>query len=285
MRDTRIIFCSDVHLCAAECYGRSSDDRMQDMINNLNRFYDEKPYEKVIFLGDYSLDFWRWGCGGSWINEGVNNTDNFIKQYASQLKAPYYMAPGNHEQYGYETWKNITGTSRDDCFVLGGYLCISCDNFAGILDPDFHSDGEYTLTKLSFIKEKMEEYAELPVILCGHFFDPTKESKEFYEFIKKEKRITLLVCGHMHDNAIVDLGEKADNVCIYRTGHYSYCKSGKTPHEFMWGFCEVLLGEEGVTIRYVEPANTFVFDDQVNHCECREQGHAFFRRRDKLFAK
>lgn len=280
MKDTRIIFCSDVHLCHLAWYGCSSDERMENMIDNLNQFYDEKPYEKIIFLGDYSLDHWEWSNGGSWLNDGINNTENFIKQYASRLKAPYYMAPGNHEQYGYEAWKKITGTPRDDCFVVGGYLIISSDNYAGILDPDFHSDGEYTPTKLAFIREKMEEYPDLPVILCSHFFDLEKEPEEFYEFIKEEKRITLLLCGHDHGNGIDDLGEKADNVCIYHTGHYSYAGSGNTPYDVMWGFCEAMLTEDGVDIRYIEPASTFVFDNKVNQHEYREQGHVFFRRRD-----
>lgn len=281
MKETRIIFCSDVHLCHLEWYGRSSADRMGNMIDDLNKFYDEKPYEKVIFLGDYSLDHWGWSSGGSWLNDGVCNTENFIKHYAHYLKAPYYLAPGNHEQYGFEKWQEITGTPRDDSFVIGGYLFISCDNYAGELDPDHHSDGIYTLTKLDYIKEKMEEYPDLPVILCGHYFNIEKEPEEFFTFLKEEKRITLLVCGHDHGNEITDLGERAGHVCVYHTGHYSYAGLKKKPMELMWGFCETLLTEKGVDIRYVEPENTFVYENKVVKHGYREQKHAFFRRRDR----
>lgn len=283
MKDTRIIFCSDVHLCHLEWYGRSSAERMENMVHDLNEFYDKKPYEKVIFLGDYSLDHWGWGDeGGSWVNARVSNTDNFIKQYASRLKAPYYLTPGNHEQYGHEIWREITGTLRDDSFVIGGYLFITCDNYGEDLDPDYHSDGTYTSTKLRFIKEQMEEYPDLPVILCGHYFDVNKEPEEFFTFLKEEKRITLLICGHDHGNEITNLGERAGNVSIYHTGHYSYAGLGKKPMELMWGFCEALLTERGIDICYVEPDNTIVFEDKVIRHKYREQKHEFFQRRDKL---
>lgn len=280
MKETRIIFCSDVHLSHINWYGRTSEERMENMIDNLNKVYDEKPYERIIFLGDYSLDFWEWDICGSWIREGISNTDNFVKRFANRLQAPYHMIPGNHEQYGYEKWKEITGTPREDCFIIGGYLLIACDNFAGKLDPDFHSDGEYTLTKLEFIKAKMEEHKDLPVILCGHYFDIEKEPEDFFEFIKNEKRIVFLVCGHDHVNEITDLGERADHVCLYHDGQYSYNEPQITPHELMWGFCEAILTEEGVDIRYVEPSNTVMFENTVLEHHYREQNHIFFRRRD-----
>lgn len=280
MNKTRLIFCSDIHLCHKEWYGRSSADRMENLIETLNRFYDEKPYEKIIFLGDYSLDYWAWDIGGSVLRENINNTDNFVKHYANRLKANYYMAPGNHEQYGNENWKKIIGTSRDDAFTVGGYLIISCDNFSGLLDPDFHSDGVYTPTKLEFVMEKMEEHPELPVILCGHYFDVTKEPEEFFDFLKKEKRITLLICGHDHIVKVDNLGKKAGHVCLYHDGHYSYSGGDTTPREFMWGFCETILSDEGIDIRYVEPSNTVIFQNSPLIHVYREQQRKFFRRRD-----
>jgi alpha-beta hydrolase superfamily lysophospholipase len=43
-----------------------------------------------------------------------------------------------------------------------------CDNYAGELDPDYHHDGVYTPTDLSFVRKAMAEYPDLPVILIGH---------------------------------------------------------------------------------------------------------------------
>ena len=258
---------------------------MENMIENFNRMYDQDPYEKIIFLGDYSLDFWAWDIGGSFLREGVSYTDKFIKNYANRLKTDYYMAPGNHELYGYENWKKITGTPRDDAFIAGGYLIISCDNFSGVLDPDYHSDGIYSPTKLDFVREKMEEYPEYPVILCGHFFDTTKEPEAFFEFLKNEKRITLLVCGHDHIAGIEELGEKAGNVSIFHDGHYSYSGvQDEAGPKFMWGYCEAVLDDEGIDIMYVEPSNKIMVQDVTVLHNYREQHRRFFRRRkeDKL---
>lgn len=247
----------------------------------LNQIYDENPYEKIVFLGDYSLDHWEWSIGGSVLAHGISNTDNFVKHYAKRLKADYHMAPGNHEQYGYENWKKITGTDRDDAFVVGGYLIISCDNFAGVLDPDFHCDGLYTPTKLDFIREKMAEYPELPVILCSHFFDKTKEPEEFFTFLKNEKRITLLICGHDHIAGYEDLGEMAGHVSLYHDGHYSNSGAHQdNVPEFMWGFCEAVLNDEGIDIAYIEPSNTIMVQDSPMVHTYREQHRRFFRRRD-----
>lgn len=280
MEKTRILFCSDVHLCHVNWLGRTSAERMANMIKDLNEFYDKKPYEQIVFLGDYSLDHWVCCEGGSWLNQKLSNTDNFIKQFAKDLKAPYYMCPGNHEQYGHEDWERIVKTKRDDAFVIGGYLIVTCDNFSGDLDPKEHSDGVYAPTKLDFIKAKMDEHPNLPVILCGHYFDWNKEPESFFEFLKNEKRITALFCGHDHRTEVTDLGERADHVCIYHDGHYSYSGDGKTPYDVMWGFTEVMLSDEGIDVKYIEPTNTVEFKGKIIEHKYREQNHAFFRRRD-----
>ena len=280
MEETRVIICSDVHLCHIDWYGLSSAERMEKLISDLNSFYEERPYEKVVFLGDYSLDFWGWDIGGSYVREGISNTENFVKQYASRLKVPCHFHPGNHEQYGYDKWLDITGDNRDDSFVVGGYLFIMSDNFSGVLDPDFHTDGEYTPTKLDFVRERMKRYPDLPVILCSHFFDFKKEPDEFFDFIKNEKRITALFCGHDHLCAVTDLDRRADDVCLYHDGHYSYAGGGKSPLELMWGFCEVKLCENGVYVRYIEPESRFEYDGKSHIYGASEKKYTFFKRRD-----
>jgi len=280
MNETRIIFCSDVHLCHLSWYGPTSEQRMERMTAELNCYYNGKPYEKIVFLGDYSLDHWQWQVKGSWLERGVSDTARFIKDYASRLKVPYFMSPGNHEQYGNEKWNEIVGNNREDCFTVGGYLIICCDNFAGVLDPDYHSDGIYSPTRLDFVKKAMEEHPGLPVILCAHYFDVRKEPEEFFEFIKNEKRIVFLICGHDHLAEITDLGEAADHVSLFHDGHYSYVGGKRSPIDTIWGFCDAVLTDVGVDIRYVEPACEITVDGVSHSHEYREQHHRFFKRRD-----
>jgi len=275
---TRVLFCSDVHLCHCDWYGLSSEQRLEGMVERLNAYHARRPYEKLVFLGDYSLDFWEWSICGSWLREGVSNTARFISQYASRLHAPWHMLPGNHEQYGNDRWLQWTGTPRESSFVLGGYLFVCCDNFAGLLDPTEHSDGVYSPTNLSYVRAQLDAHPGLPVILCAHFFDLDKEPPAFFDFIRNETRITLLVCGHDHLAGVVDPGDITDHVCIYHDGQYSY--SGRTPQDPMWGFCDAQLTETGIDIRYVEPDNTFFDNGQAVVHRYREQHHAFFQRRD-----
>lgn len=114
--ESRIIVCSDVHYCHIDWYGVSCSDRLNKMVQDINDYKLKKYYEKILFLGDYSLDFWAWDIGGSYVRDGISNTSNFIDKIASKLDAPYYMLPGNHEQYGNKKWKEITGNNRQDAF-------------------------------------------------------------------------------------------------------------------------------------------------------------------------
>jgi len=280
MKETRVIFCSDVHLCHLNFGAESPEVRMDNLVEKLNEHYAARPYEKIFFLGDYSLDHWKWQVKGSWLARGVSETERFVKEYVSRLKAPSYLMAGNHEQYGEELWQKFTGCSRQDYFVVGGYLIICCDNFAGDLDPDFHSDGTYTVTDLGFARKAMEQYPELPVILCAHDFDYDKEPEEFFTFVKEEKRITALLAGHVHVADVYDLGERAGNMCIYYDGHYSYTGRKLPLQDLMWGFCEAVLTDEGVDIRYIEPENDVTINDEHYHHAYREQNHRFFKRRD-----
>ena len=71
-----------------------------------------KSPDAILFLGDYSLDHWAWNVKGSWLTEGKSYTKQFVETYLKELPAPHFMLAGNHEQYGEELWKSITGFSR-----------------------------------------------------------------------------------------------------------------------------------------------------------------------------
>ncbi len=275
MKDHRIIICSDLHLCHRDWYGPTGEERLEEWLFAMEKTYVNRPYSHVFMLGDYSLDFWAWDIKGCYLNEGKSYTARFIKEFASRLPAPYLMLAGNHEQYGEEKWKELTGNSRKWAKKVGGWLFIGCDNFAGNLDPTEHSDGTYTPTDLPFITEQMELYPDAPVILLSHWFELTKEPQEFFDFLQKEKRITLLFCGHDHLNKITDLSEYGAEVSIYHDGNYSY--TGK-PQEQLWGFCELILSEEGVAVQYIEPATTLPHDPALHHEE-RISNIRFFKRR------
>lgn len=259
MSNTRLIVLSDVHLCHAAWYGEASEQRMERLVRELCGWYRRRPFDKILFLGDYSLDFWKWDIGGSFQKQGVSNTARFLRDYVPKLPAPCYLIPGNHEPYGETAWQAITGTPRQGAFVLGGYLFICCDNFAGELDPTEPSDGQYSETDLAFVKAQMAAYPDLPVLLCAHWFDQTLEPPEFFAFLRQETRIKGLMCGHDHRCFAEDLGEQAGHVTLFHDGSYSY--SGKGLGEMMWGFNELELRPDGVAITHREPPASVLRDN------------------------
>ena len=101
----RIILASDIHHCHVTWYGVSSEERMERLVTHLNDEFERDPYDVILFLGDYSLDFWEWDIKGCYINEGKSYTRTFVDMYAPRLRAPYMMIAGNHEQYGEAAWR------------------------------------------------------------------------------------------------------------------------------------------------------------------------------------
>lgn len=272
----QVIICSDLHLCHHGWYGVEGEARLEEFLAAIKKFHQNNPIDQIFMLGDYSLDFWAWQIKGCYLNEGKSYTADFVKKIASRLPVPYLMLAGNHEQYGEEKWQALTGNGRKWAKKIGGWLFIGCDNFAGNLDPTEHSDGTYTPTDLAFIKEQLKLYPDSPAILLSHWFELTKEPQEFFDFLQKEKRITLLFCGHDHLNKITDLSEYGAEVSIYHDGNFSYTRD---PKEQLWGFCALSLSDEGVKVQYIEPATALPQDPALHHQE-RISSSRFFGRRD-----
>ena len=248
----RIIFSSDIHNCHDDYYGYGTENRMNYFVDLLIAENEKEPIDAIILLGDYSLDHWAWQIKGCYINEGKSYTNDFVTKYLSRLKSALpnvkiAMTAGNHEQYGEELWKSITGYSRNDVVVLDGYVFIVLDTFGGNLDPTEHSDGTYTPADVNQIKNIMESYPDSKIILCSHFFDPAKESDEFSELCKNE-RILCLFCGHNHrwDHATP---EKFENKNTIYTGTFSY--NGVKADRPMWGYRELLIEDGRINAKYV----------------------------------
>lgn len=250
----RILLISDVHNCHKDWYGVSNDERMERFVRHLHEEYAREPYEMILFLGDYSLDFWQWDEKGCYVDHQESRTQEFVEKYVRRLPAPWYMIAGNHEQYGEEKWKEITGCSRQGAVTVGDWLFVMLDGFGANLDPDFHSDGTFTPIDVSFVRAQMEKHPNHKVVLCSHHFDHRYETDEGKALIQ-DPRIVCLFAGHVHLSRIVDfLGKK-----LIWTGNYSY-SSEKDPMQSMWGYREAILSEDSITTRYITPENTVVLD-------------------------
>ncbi len=266
----RIILASDIHNCHVDWYGISNEERMERFVRHMCEEYEKDPYELILLLGDYSLDFWAWGIQGCYVNKKESRTQEFVNKLMPRIPAPWKMIAGNHEQYGEAKWREITGCSRQDAVRIGNWLFILLDSFGANLDPQVHSDGTYSPIDVSFVQAQMEEFPDCRVVLCAHHFDFDHEGKETKELIR-DPRIACLFSGHVHLSSFLHLPEEFGGKPLIRTGNYSY-SSDPNPLNDCWGFREVILNQNHFISRYITPENNLFLDGKEIQIPYHKQG-------------
>lgn len=255
----RIIIASDIHYCQRDWYGVDKDARMEHFLSALQAEYDRDPYDMILLLGDYSLDHWQWQEKGTYLTIGRSYTKEFVEKYCSRFPVPYYMIAGNHEQYGEEKWKEITGCSRQFSVEYGDFLFVMLDTFAGRLDPEEHHDGVFTRIDAAYLKAQMEAYPDKKIVLCSHYFDVAGESDEVKALINDE-RVLCLFCGHTHTANVVKLPEAVSPARkrVIFTGNY-----GEHPAlDAMCGFRDLVITDHELTSTYYVYPFEGVYNDQ-----------------------
>jgi len=267
---TRILLLSDLHDCHIHWYGADADTRLNKLIADLEEAGRENPFDFTLILGDISLDFWAYNGGGSWQKNGESRTAHFVQNYLPRLPQPVVLLPGNHEQYGDELWKTLTGSARSAVVELPEALLICPDTFRGVLDPTEPSDGEYLPADCDFIRRAMENCPEKPVFLCSHYFDMSRESAEFKAILAENPRIKALFMGHTHHSALLSTGPDAGNLPILQTGNYSYSGFHDHPENSFWGWRELVLLDNGKaeSFYHVPAVNTGDFRIEKHRQDC-----------------
>ncbi len=251
MEKKRVLLLSDLHYCQEEYGGISRDEKALRLMSAIQQEHEKEPVEMILFLGDYSLDHWAWKTLGTWLVEGKSYTKQFVERYAHMIPVPYYMLAGNHEQFGQEMWREITGFDRSAHFVVGDYLIILWDSFGANLDPTEHSDGTYTPIDVAATRTLMEKYPDKKVILCSHSFQPNLSDEEA-ELIADE-RIVCLFHGHTHLSDVRTLPVEYGSKKLIQTGSWAYTTpAGSTP----CGMRELYLETGKVRSSYIVPQQT-----------------------------
>ena len=261
----RLLVVTDFHNCHFDWRGIKTDVRMRNMVEDICEEHEKDPLEMIIFLGDYSLDHWKWQIKGSYLAQGVSNTQNFMDKYKPDLpNVPMFWLAGNHEQYGEEKWKEITGNSRQGYTVIEDYLIIMWDSFGGELDPDYHHDGVYTPMNAEWVKGLMAEYPDKKVILCSHYFAADREKEN--ASIVADDRVVMLFGGHNHASHVATLGEEFGGKKLAFAGNY-----GDAPDGHPWGYRELILTDESVESTYIIPENDMIVFDQPFKLEAKRK--------------
>ena len=282
LADHRVLLTSDVHYTyLTTWYGVTAEDRMQAWVDAILYEHSLRPFDLIVIVGDTSLDHWKWNGGGSYLKDGVTTTKEFMEKYVSQLPqdVPLFVMAGNHEQFGNEKWKEITGNDRQGSVVLGNDLYLFVDSFAAELDPDYHHDGVATAPDLAFIYSEMEKYPEHNVYLISHAFDIKKGGSEFAALVS-DPRVVALFQGHTHRCDVDLLSKVYGGKKLLHTGHFSYTAHDSTRQqirESFWGFRDIVtVGKRSIS-RYIVAESkatvegaTLLVSRQLRHAEIFE---------------
>lgn len=236
-KNQRVILVTDVHDCQFDWGDLSTKDRMNFLVDCLNKEFEEKEYDAILALGDYSLDHWKWNEGGSYLwDPPVCNAEHFVKNYRLKLSSQMFMIPGNHEQYGNEKWKEITGYEREFAILYGDYVFLMLDTFGGDLDPTENSDGTYTGINVEAVEEILAKYPEKKFVLCVHDIYPDQESERAKKLVRDEKRILCAFAGHTHKDNTILLSDDFGNLPVFYCGDFSYNGKYEDQAKMNWGW-------------------------------------------------
>ena len=240
----RAILCSDIHNCHIRWYGMDNGERMTDLIRCLGEAKGEREYGMTICLGDVSLDFWAWNEGGSYLwDPPVSRTAEFMEKFAPAFPAPFFITPGNHEQYAPADWLRITGQPRERIVERREAVFALLDSFSGDLGPALNSDGTYRPVNCALVREALARAGQRPVFLCSHWFELGAENEEFRSLLRDE-RIAALFCGHDHLSYVRPGDAVSGGKPILHTGHFSY-SGEKDPCLSYRGWRELTVYDDG----------------------------------------
>lgn len=254
----KVLLLSDTHLCHISWYGLDSVSRMEKLTQDLIEEYNREPYDAILMLGDYSLDYWEIGpLFGSYSNGGVSNTAAFLRDFVSRFPSPVFFVPGNHEQYAHEDWERITGSKRSFAVTIGDCVFMMLDNFGDNLNAPEHNHGTYSFSDTDFIRATIEQNPGKKVFLCAHDFALGSERDEFKKLVRETPEIIAMFGGHHHLSEIIYAGEEYGGKPLCRTGNYSYSKK-PNPADSFWGWRELVIDGDKVKTAYVVPESTAV---------------------------
>ena len=202
----RVLFSSDIHCThLAHWYGVDNDTRMQLWLDSVLAEHARQPIDLLLFLGDYSLDFWECCTCGSWINEGVSTTERFFKEYP--VGGMYYgeesiLRDENGTeigtQFSFETLNECKKHSPKKLFICADACSVRGETFkdgSGILaaNPEWEQDA-YDIGKIIGMQfnDRGVDWVLGPAIdLCldhttawGKTNDPVKTGKIYRRIIQ-----------------------------------------------------------------------------------------------------
>jgi UDP-2,3-diacylglucosamine pyrophosphatase LpxH len=241
----RILMSSDVHY-GHVYYGLTPDQRMEEYVAFINEEHQKQPFDLMIFMGDYSLDYWI--NGGTMLNQNISDATTFVQKWAAQLPdVPKFFLAGNHEQYGNEEWKAITGNDRSGTITLGNNTFVLLDAFAGDLNPQKDADGTYVKLDYAAVQAAVDANPGGNVWIMSHFIDYAGESAQFKTVVSQNDEVRGMFMGHRHKRDIIYAGSSYANKVIAQVGNFADSRDDGC----IWGIRDLVITGKSAVSRYI----------------------------------
>jgi 3',5'-cyclic AMP phosphodiesterase CpdA len=194
----RFAVASDGHYGQPET---SYEDDFKRIVEQINFQHKKQPLQCTIINGDI-----------------IHNDPVFLppaKQHLDQLKMPYYVTQGNHDQVNASEWQQVWQLPVNHSFTIKGQ--------AFILATTSNIKGEYLCPDLSWLEQRLEEYRQAANIFIFIHITQMKwtqhgiDSPAFTDLLKKYKNIRAVFHGHDH---IQDDIKVQDGIPYLFDGHF-----------------------------------------------------------------
>jgi predicted phosphodiesterase len=278
----RYLFVSDLHYVLAERNGQinrtdfrgyTTDERMQELCNDIRREYARRGLDGVFVLGDLSTDDWYPGIGSS--TGYVKNScevdwNKYLKPLQEELGIPVGIIGGNHDSYPDDVWFAFAGREKQFSMVFGDTAIIMMDTYdtdpkKGSRDDGNYANGVGCSIDIPGITAELEKYKDKEnVIIASHYF---KGNTELANLVKNYDNVICMLDGHTHHFVTSKFG--TSNVTYVNTGTYSYgafdgrdfngvC-SDCGAYGCLWGFQIIETTLDGATTYRVDTDRTYTF--------------------------
>jgi len=208
----RALIMSDIHYDSTNYFNMTKEDRANYIINCINSENAERPLDMVIIDGDCS------STNTTNLSSSLTWYTDFVKNYLSRLKVPYYVLHGNHDEVTDKQWPTFFKTQKNFTIVDGQYAFICVDNFNGGFSANRGSGYAQSPVDMTWFNQQAENLKDKKVIVVGHYMANSFDTK-LIDAINNTSNIICAFDAHEHNltETVLDSGKK-----IYMDGVLSY---------------------------------------------------------------
>jgi predicted phosphodiesterase len=262
---------------AGDAFGYTQREKIEKIYEAVVSEHKKAPLDAVLVLGDLSIDDY------SFRNLPVNYCKKFKEDCMDRLPCPSYAIPGNHDSYPDEIWEETFGYGRQFTVEIGDAVFLMMDTFHST--PACSASGSpCTPLDADFLRFSLNRYKGRRIFICAHHIAENVFTEETKELIRSSEDVVCLFRGHVHRNAVIDLGEALGHKTLIDIGGYAY--NGKCIDKrwtfslfdfaWAWGYQILEWDDEAVHTYHIKPTMHYKAENGVFDVSETRSGELYF---------